>query len=220
MNPHLDGPSELARLRGVTEVLHFTTSQGLIGILASKVLLSRDRLMESEYLENIALLNTEDRARDADWTDYISMSISGINGHLLSRSRGWHAESWWAVLAFGVEVLDGDGIQFCVTNNAYPNANRQAGSDGFEAMFAPEVPWGYYGSVARRTSGMPQSQPTHIQAELLYPGELSLAHLHTIYVEDLEHVAEVRGLIAALNVGSGPDLSDVDVVYKPTVLRP
>ena len=49
-------------------------------------------------------------------------------------------------------------------------------------MFADEVP-GRYGRITTRSGRSPR-HTTDLQAEVLYPFELSLEHLHTITVPD------------------------------------
>ncbi|HEU0127959.1 MAG TPA: hypothetical protein VFQ48_05060 [Pseudonocardiaceae bacterium] len=44
--------------RGITEVLHFTTHRGLLGIFAKEAVLSRERLEADKYIEHIYLLYT------------------------------------------------------------------------------------------------------------------------------------------------------------------
>ncbi len=52
---------EFIAARGITEVLHFTTNHGLLGIFARGALLSRDDLTVDELLESVRLLNCAQR---------------------------------------------------------------------------------------------------------------------------------------------------------------
>ena len=210
-----------ARERGISEILHFTTSTGLIGILASGELLSRDQLKEADYVHNVTLLNSPNRSRDAAWTDYANLSVTVVNSHMLGSSVGWHENDdiWWAVLAFDVEILGHDGVQFTTTNNVYPVCKRGEGLDAFEAMFDSLVPWGIYGSTVRRPTDKAANLTTHFQAEVLYPQRLPLEHPRTVYVKEPQHIDEVRAILAGISSGSGVELSNVVVACKPEIFQ-
>ena len=210
-----------ARERGISEILHFTTSTGLIGILASGELLSRDQLKEADYVHNVTLLNSPNRSRDAAWTDYANLSVTVVNSHMLGYSVGWHENDdiWWAVLAFDVEILGHDGVQFTTTNNVYPVCKRGEGLDAFEAMFDSLVPWGIRGSTVRRPTDKAANLTTHFQAEVLYPQRLPLEHLRTVYVKEPQHIDEVRAILAGISSGSGVELSNVVVACKPEIFQ-
>lgn len=210
-------PAERARERGVTELLHFTSHPGLIGILASGKVQSRDNLRADEYLEEIMLLNSPSRARDAAWTGYVKLSVSRVNSRFMGSSRGWHAHEgvWWACLSFDVGILDHEGVWFSTTNNAYEVTERATGIEGFEAMFGPKVAWGTYGSVCRRTPSTPDHFTTDPQAEVLYPGAVDLSHLRAIYVPEEERTDDVAAYLAGLYA---PDsLQAVPCLYRPDV---
>ena len=64
--------------RNITEVQHFTTNNGIAGILAARALKARDLLTSNEYLEHLTLLNCPDRSRDVDWHGYANLSLSRI----------------------------------------------------------------------------------------------------------------------------------------------
>jgi hypothetical protein len=203
--------------RGETEILHFTTNKGLIGILAYGSLLSRDQLREEELLTEIAVYNAPNRCRDADWTGWVNLSITTANSSFMRSSMNWHPEEtiWWAILAFDPEILGHDGVHFATSNNAYPSTQRGAGLVGIKATYADAVPWGMYGSVARRNASTPTSNPTHEQAEVLYPRSIDLAYLRTIYVAEDRHIDDVAGWIAAFAVTDRVDLTAVDIRCAP-----
>jgi ssDNA thymidine ADP-ribosyltransferase DarT-like protein len=200
--------------RGITEVLHFTTSSGLLGVAATGAVLSRDRLEEEKYLDYIAVLNCPDRSRDAAWTGHVSMSITQINRTLLESSKRWHPEEdvVWCVLAFDVAILGHPGVVFADSNNAYPVTKRGVGVTGLAAMFADTVVWGKFNTTERRTSRTPKQMPTHAQAEVLYPDRMSVQWLRNIYVPDHETGDHVNGWFAALKT-----FPRVPVTCKPEV---
>ena len=78
------------------------------------------------------------------------------------------------------------GVVFCTTNNAYEVAHRCGGLRGFEQMFAEKVSVGSLRETSTSVTTYEPNQTTDPQAEVLYPFELSLDHLHTITAGDEE----------------------------------
>jgi hypothetical protein len=184
--------------RGITEILHYTTSRGVLGILASRAVKSRRRLPKDKYLEHVWVPACPVRY-DTDYLDYVNLSISDINSALYAIANGrWHGgEYWWGVLSFPPTILDHEGVKFATTNNMYPSARRDVGLAGFEALFAERVA-GRWARVTTRPVGYPASQPTDPQAEVLYPQELSTEHLQRIYVADINSRATIRAQCEAV----------------------
>jgi hypothetical protein len=209
--------AEFVAERGITEVLHFTTNRGLVGIMATGALRCRELLDADEYIERIYTPNCLTRLKDGAWIGYVNMSISRINGRMLGISSGkWHADEdlWWPVLSFEASVLADPGVYFTTTNNTYSSCVKRAeGVEGLRAMFEDGIEWGYYGSRVWRYSSTLDSWPTDPQAEILYPQSLSLDRLQAIYVPRVEYVAEVQSLF-----GVFPDYQ-VPVLHEPGVFR-
>jgi len=192
--------SEIVERRGIKEVLHFTTNLGLIGILDSRYLKSRQRLNKDERLEHIFSPNAAVRDKDADWLDYVNLSISRVNRRFFDISRNsWHKDKplWWCVLSFEPIILGHEGVYFATTNNIYPGVLRGSGPQALEGMFGAKIEW-WEGKFITRVSGLDLALPTYEQAEVLYPGQVSTDFLRSIYVGSEEHVDEVYGLFAAL----------------------
>lgn len=201
--------------RGISEVLHFTTNKGALGIFAKGAVLSRDRLGGEKYIEHIYTPNCHDRLKDNEWTDYVNLSISRVNNWMLARSQGWHGteDLWWLVLAFDVSLLADSGVYFVTTNNTYTSClQRGTGVQGLRALFADSVEWGYYGSRKHRYPGMPKAWTTDSQAEVLYPGQVSVDRLRAVYVRQEEHADTVRGWLAIF-----PQVSRVPVECRSEV---
>jgi hypothetical protein len=190
--------ADWAHDRGITEILHYTTSRGVLGVLASRAVKSRQRLPEDDYLEHVWVAACPVRW-DTAWLDYVNVSITDINSALYTLAAGkWHpGEFWWGVLSFSLEILDHDGVWFATTNNMYPAVRRGEGLEGFQALFADEVA-GKYGRAMRRGDGFPSERPTDPQAEVLYPGELSTEYLQRIYVSDLLSRRTIRAQCEAV----------------------
>ena len=67
-----------AESHGITQVVHFTTVSGAVGILASNAVKSRLRLPNDKYIERVYRLNASVR-KDELWLDYVNLSIERIN---------------------------------------------------------------------------------------------------------------------------------------------
>ncbi|MFC5731169.1 MULTISPECIES: DarT ssDNA thymidine ADP-ribosyltransferase family protein [Nocardioides] len=211
-------PTDIAAVvaaRAITEILHFTTNFGLIGVAAKAAVLSRELLDTDQYLEHICKPVWGSRWKDADWVGYVNMSISHISHRMFTVSRKRHdgADLWWPVLSFRPDILSDPGVVFATTNNSYEETvKRGEGVDGLEALFGPAIPWGHHGSVSTRRTSMPDSWTTNDQAEVLYPTQLGLDHLQAVYVETEDLVDEANGILSLW-----PATENVPVTCKPEV---
>ncbi|MDF1597277.1 MAG: DarT ssDNA thymidine ADP-ribosyltransferase family protein [Acidimicrobiia bacterium] len=185
--------------RGISDVVHFTTIHGAVGILASKALKSRRRLPQEQYLEHVYRPNALDRSRDAAWLDYVNMSISRINDWMFDTSERWHIADGvsWVALSFTPDILSHPGVVFTTTNNIYPTCKRAEGIGGFDQLFDDPV-IGRYSSVHTRAR-LPDHFTTDRQAEVLYPGEVDLRYLQRIDVQAEEALDDVYGALGALD---------------------
>ena len=171
-----------AKERGITSIVHFTRIPGLVGILGSSAIKARNQLPEDARLKYVYEANAADRHRDQIWHDYVNLSVTAINLHMFDFSKRQHPDEPWVILEFGPEILGDPGVVFCTTNNIYSGAHRCRGLQGFEQLFAPDVPrWHANRTVRRNRQPYETTDP---QAEVLYPFELSLEHLHTVTVPD------------------------------------
>lgn len=163
--------------RKIEEVVHFTTMNGLIGILDARSLRSRERISEDQRLEFILKLNSSIR-RDKGWLDYVNLSISRINSEFFRSSTEWHKNITWVILSFDSSILAHEGVVFTSTNNVYHGCVlRGTGVDGLANLFLPEVEWGYYGYKKTRGSGHRPQDTTDVQAEVLYPAQVSIEYI-------------------------------------------
>lgn len=190
----------VARRRGITRVVHFTTVLGIVGILSSRAVKNRKQLPTEKHLEHVYRPNAIDRSRDAAWHEYVNLSVSRINDWMFDRSEPWHVDEGvsWVLLAFSVDILGDPGVVFTTTNNIYPACLRSQGIEGFAQMFADPV-FGRY-SQRHTRDGLPDSLTTDRQAEVLYPGELSLDRLEEIYVQIESAIGDVDGALGALGL--------------------
>ena len=187
-----------AERRGITQVVHFTTMTGALGVLASNAVKSRARLPIDKYLEHVYKPNALDR-KDEQWLDYVNLSIERINAWMFQHSEKWHAveDNPWVVLSFHPRILAHPGVVFTTTNNIYPACDREEGLAGFCRVFEETVV-GRYGQLHDRAS-KPVAWPTDRQAEVLYPGELSCGHLQRIDVQMEDSLDTIHGILGGLS---------------------
>ena len=210
--------------RDISEVVHFTTNRGLVGILKSGHLLSRPflNMKETKYLRYVIKLNASIRPEEfsffdksENWIRFVNLSISEINKRFFDVSRKWHNNEniWWCILAFDPLIMLHEGVRFTTTNNSYDQCYRSQGIAGFEAMFAPTV-----SRKAKGVDGNPWlvdrgSRPIHLptceQAEVLYPERLCLDYLIKVYVGDGNRRDIVIGWLRDF------EFDDIPVVVKP-----
>jgi hypothetical protein len=205
---------DVIKKRAIIEVLHFTTHRGLLGSLHSGSVKSRRRLTAEVDLKFIYQPNAIYR-KDPAWLDYVNLSISCINFVFFATSCRWHRaeDLWWCIMAFDPEILTHPGVHFATTNNMYTGVVRRSGVTGLENLFATRVVR-YDGNTAVRTAQLTDNLTTCVQAEVLYPGELSVKYLRRVYVERNEDQDEVYAQLHMIGV------SGVDVVVNAERFRP
>lgn len=205
---------EIIRSKSITRVLHFTTTSGLLGILATWTVKSRARLPKDRYLEFIYKPNCEIR-RDLAWLDYVNLSIQGINAIFFDIcANRWHSDKEWCILSFVPDILTHKDVVFATTNNSYAGVKRGTGASGLMALYAARMGQCHKrDSSFERPPGLTPNLPTCPQAEVLYPCELSLDFLNKIFLSADEQADVLAGQIAALGC---PDIDyEVDIsVFK------
>jgi len=204
---------EIVKKRKITEVLHFTTNKGLVGILYKRAVQSRKMLPNDKKLEYIFSPNAAFR-KDDNWLDYVNLSISRINHQFFKSSQKWHKHKdvWWCMLSFDPEILSHSGVFFATTNNIYTGVHRQKGPNGLVALFENRITrWA--GAEITREPNLPTNCPTCYQAEVLYPQELSTKFLRKIYVKEGDHQDEVYAQIG------GVAHPNVEVYIKPEIFE-
>ncbi|WP_350431353.1 DarT ssDNA thymidine ADP-ribosyltransferase family protein [Shewanella sp. H8] len=200
--------------RGIDEIIHFTTNEGLIGILHSEFLLPNARLKEENTLEFIFSQNSEQRKeRDKKWLDFVNFSITKVNHEFFSYSQQRRRSQtiFWVILSFSIKILNDDKVVFTTTNNIYPSCTREPGLIGFDKMFSESIVGKFQVNMLRTEHHLP-SWTTCEQAEVLYPDGCSISHLLKIYVRNEDNKHSVKGILAALN-------KDYDVVIAPDMFK-
>ncbi len=183
--------------RRISEILHFTTSNGLLGILTTGKLLSHSELPKENQLAHILQINCSDRSRDIGWHSFVNLSISRVNGSFFSIARNkWHStkDLFWCVLSFDPEIMTHPGVLFATTNNAYLLAERAPNIEGFEALFGPSVRQ-FPTKWATRSKATLPHHTTCNQAEVLYPLAVPIEYLRRVYVMSRDNFHEVEAQI-------------------------
>lgn len=212
--------ADLIQEREIKEVLHFTTNNGIVGILTSGYLRSRYKLSDDQFLEHILYPNASSRPEDSidfdkkeNWIDYVNLSISEINTRYFKVSGQWHKakDIWWGILAFDPTIMEHDGVYFATTNNSYEHCERNQGGNGFNALFSSPIKCKGIWQISRM--GRPNQLPTCEQAEVLYPQKISSRYLKTIYVSNESNYDAVVGWLLEYNV------LDVNVIISEEKFR-
>lgn len=201
---------DIIAARNIKEVLHFTTNRGITGMIATGRVLSRERLPDEKHLEHVYQCNCPDRSRDANWHDYVNLSITTVNRRLFGISKGkWDSagDGWWCIASFVPEIMTHEGVQFTTTNNMYSGVRRYTDPDGLEKLFGPQI-CQWENKAVTRTPSCPPNQPTCGQAEVLYPGELSLDYLQRLYVKTPDDAAALESILSLYP-------RDIEVVEQP-----
>lgn len=206
--------NDVVSRRGITELLHFTSNHGLVGILEIKCILSRRALPKEDHLAHIAAPTSAARQeaesyfdKEEDWLDYINLSVTEINRNYFKfASERWHTsgDRWWVILSFNPSLLSEDGVYFSTTNNVYSQTLRSKGVPGFEALFSESIARKPGWTVTRKAR--PSNLPTCEQAEVLFPSRLDLAYLQAIYVDSEDRSDLVEGWLSLYKI------SDVSVI--------
>lgn len=207
---------EISR-RKITEILHFTTNRGVVGVLATSFLKSRFRLPQDDYLQYVMHVNATNRPeatgffdKSKNWLDFVNLSVTEINHRYFKVSQGWHKDSsvWWAILSFDASITAHEGVVFTTTNNSYVDLCRRAPEvDGLCALFEPRIQRKHGWTVSR--NGRADNLPTCEQAEVLYPEQVSSTYLKKIYVSCAEHHDLIVGWLREY------ERLDVNVLIEP-----
>ncbi|MEZ2583097.1 MULTISPECIES: DarT ssDNA thymidine ADP-ribosyltransferase family protein [Enterobacteriaceae] len=188
--------------KGIKEVLHFTTNKGLLGVLRTGALLPNAQLKEEDTLAFIFQQNSlKRRERDLKWLNYVNLSVTKLNFEFFEHSRGVHqyADIYWVILSFTPEIIIEPGVNFTTTNNIYPSCIRGEGVEYFEKMFRNSIIGKFQREIFRGPSHL-TSWTTCEQAEILYPGRLTLEHLTKVYVSNFEDKASIMAQLAVLGL--------------------
>ncbi|MFJ7905083.1 DarT ssDNA thymidine ADP-ribosyltransferase family protein [Streptomyces sp. NPDC096198] len=205
-----EGIGALIQERKITEVVHFTTNRGLLGILVQRLCKARALLAQDQYLESIYHQNTKIRREAPQYWSYVNLSISEPNHRFLRiSSDDWWADEdlFWAVLSFDPVIMTHPGVLFAPGNMGYDGITPVEGLPGAEALFADRVPKGFNKTMPRWNRA--PHLPTNPQAEVLYPQAVSTRHLQRIYVLTHEDAAKAEAIVSV------SEHDEVDIIVDP-----
>jgi hypothetical protein len=200
--------ADIVHRRGITEVLHFTSNHGLVGIMEMGEILSRRALPTEDHLAHISTPTSAARKeaesyfdKQEDWLDYVNLSLTEINRNYFKfASERWHTsgDRWWVILSFRSELLSLSGVYFSTTNNVYSKTFREQGGEGLESLFAERIDRKAGWTVMRKSR--PLNLPTCEQAEVLFPTRLDLSYLQAIYVDSEDRSDLVEGWLSLYKI--------------------
>ncbi|MFZ5433062.1 MAG: DarT ssDNA thymidine ADP-ribosyltransferase family protein [Calditrichota bacterium] len=182
--------ADQAQRRGVI-LLHSThLYKNLPAILQDGELHTVRRLHERYGSEHAARFLHDPRRYEqfAVGLDYLNAALSHPNVELLyHRSKtDWKCD--WIHFALDLQLLDRDDTLFCPVSAAAEFGKYVvSGVEGFRALFADSV-------EDHRRTGLPQSVPTHPQAEVLLRGPLPLNVVQSAIVPTSDVAEEVERL--------------------------
>jgi hypothetical protein len=216
-----DSPSleEAIAQRGITRVCHFTPSRNLPRILKDGSIRPTRDLEEDVR----ACYAETDLLRLDGHKEMVCCTIEYPNVYYLDRARhdpGAVNFPDWAILLIDPAVLMRKGALYCTGNAArHRAATARAGSGGFLAAYAASVVGSNDYTFHRRSTHL-ASCPTDLQAEVLLPGPISVAHLLSVVVANEDQALRESARLAQLEVPKvGFDWVIAPVLFQRDNLR-
>jgi len=207
------------REREISKVVHFTSTSGLIGILLSGKIMSRETMRH--FIEDNPnspvgrYFHANDSERWDKRLDCINTSIERINVDLFaamkSRSAGVAMEPW-CIIELDTICLLKNKVVFTVANAASTYVRRngsQEGLAGLEALYADLVTSGRQDEnrvtvmqETKRERGAHCNWATNSQAEALIPGEIPVIYIKRVVFQSYDEMVRAKDLLS--NAGCTP----------------
>ena len=194
--------------RGITRLIHFTTTINLLGIYESGFLYSRKELedLDINMTDILDYIQFNDQIRYDDKT-YINLSIERPNSYLFRRFINNTKDIpyiSWCVLSIDPKYIYEQGTLFSVTNAANRHNQKVVGISGdflkFQMMFADRLP-----IVTSRTeriverTGLPAAYTTHEQAEVLVNLPIPVADIIAVSFPTQEQLVEAKASLSGFD---------------------
>ena len=194
--------------RGITRLIHFTTTINLLGIYESGFLYSRKELedLDINMTDILDYIQFNDQIRYDDKT-YINLSIERPNSYLFKRfidnTRDKPYISW-CVLSIDPKYIYEQGTLFSITNASNSYNKKNVGITGdfhkFQMMFDDSLPI----VSSRRTilvyrTGLPDAYTTHEQAEVLVKIPIPVADIISVSFPTQEKLAEAKASLSGFD---------------------
>lgn len=186
--------------RGITRLVHFTPFLNLCGIFNLGGIWPRERIREyaqenpEEHLMDYIKWN--DKLRLDKREDCINLSIQRINSFLFKRFKEFPEGKPWCILEIDPVCMQGIGVSFTVANAASTWVKRcgtKKGISGLIELYADCINDGK--RVERRVNNIPMNCPTSRQAEVLYPGVISISLIKGLVFESDEDAKRARAML-------------------------
>ncbi len=184
---NIDFQNEIAA-KGISRLVHFTSTENLLSIFHEKKLLSRKKLESKNvsYKDTIDLMDFNDGVRYDD-KSYINLSVEYPNTKLFNvfkRNAEENIYIHWCIITLDTSLIYQENTLFSVTNAAN-GANKpyiNGSLNTFRAMFAPTLPitTSYDSFVISRPRGLLVKYPTDIQAEVLVKDEIDISFIKNV----------------------------------------
>lgn len=188
---------------GITRLVHFTRLTNLKGIYKQKALLPVSKLPPT-------IAHPNDSVRLDSRKDCVNLSVQRINKRLFDvYAHRFNRESW-CILEINPELMGKNGVMFAVSNAAGSFVRDcggiQRGIEGLKAMFSDRLTLeGKDGMpIIVGRENIPKNFPTDVQAEVLYPGAISIGDIYGIVVQSEEHYERVKAALEMENVNPLP----------------
>lgn len=173
--------------RGITHLVHFTSTENLVNIFSEGKILSRQRLESKDikYQDTLDALDYHDSIRFDD-KQYINLSVQHPNSFLFEVFKKKSSDTPyinWCVLLIDVSLIYKEDTLFSITNAANSH-NKPFINDTlqcFKKMFSPSVVvLRSYGEKIINRNGLRACYPTDAQAEVLAKDEIKLKYIKNV----------------------------------------
>ncbi len=217
---YIDFKNEIGS-RGITQLVHFTSTENLINIYKEGRILSRQKLEAAEltYQDTLDALDYHDDIRYDD-KRYINLSVQHPNSFLFevfkTKKRGIPYINW-CVLLLDTDIILRSETLFSVTNAA--NARNKPYINGaistFRNMFAPTllVQTSRNEKVFTR-NGLKDCYPTDAQAEVLAKDKIDVGLIKNVCFRNIEDLNSCKAAFKLMRFPSDNFIVD-DSLFIP-----
>jgi hypothetical protein len=207
--------------RNISELIHFTPTKNLYGIMEMGEIMSRARLeeLDVEHFDILDYIEFNDEIRYDD-KNYINLSISSPNTFLFSKFRDKTKDDptiVWCVLKIETKYIYEYDTLFSVTNAASNAAKKQFGISGniemFKQLFANELIFKTYrGNRKIKRGKIKDKYPTDVQAEILVKSSIPISSIKKVCFLNNEELAMTKAALDNFNTDN--------FIVEPEIFNP
>lgn len=190
--------------RGITRLVHFTPFINVLGIYEEKYVFPVEMIKERAKGFLLDYIQFNDENRHDGRRNCINLSIQRINYFLFKRFLEKFSCDLWCILEINPYIMEQQGVEFTIANAASSYVKQygvKSGLEGLRDMFADNL---NTGKRIERRVGIPNNCPTSRQAEVLYPGAISISNITGVVVQCEEHYERVKAALEMENVNPLP----------------